>query len=83
MSLSLIMAFVVICAVTALLRWWKGVLFKRWAFLGIFFVFLVYTVRYDNPKHDYFYHIFDLIMLGLGTFLIALNVERTKKQNDT
>ncbi len=81
MYVSWIMAFVVIVAVTYLLRWWKGVLFKSWAFLGIFFVFLVYVASYSYPRHDYFYHIIDLLLLGLGTFLIALNVERKPEEN--
>ena len=79
MYISLLLAFGFIVAVTFISKRWKGVEFKRWAFLGIFFVFLVYVARYNDPRHDFLFHIIDLIMLGLGTFLIALNVEHTKR----
>jgi hypothetical protein len=71
---SWIMAIIVIAAVTFLLRRWKGVQLKRWAYLGIFFVFLVYTTRYHHPVRDYLYHVVDLLLTGVGTFLIAPNV---------
>ena len=79
MYLSWGMAFIVIVAVITLLHYWKGIHLKRLGFLGIFIVFLVYAARYHNPVRDHLYHIVELLLLGLGTFLLALSTERRSK----
>ena len=76
MYASFALVFFAIVVVSYLLRTWKGVHLNRNGFLGLFIVFIIYMARYTGPTEDYFYRIFNLLMLGVGTFLLALGAER-------